>query len=275
MNRPNAQDMKVLANMMKSTIGFDLQDYKTVLVRTRLQKVALKHNMNLDEFLDYVNAKGTSLPQNVMMDIINKIVTFETYFFREDKHIKSLVDMVKELIDGGKNSVRIWSAGASFGQEPYSILMAIHSILGQYYYNKVTVVATDYSDYPLQRVKSGKYSKNEIGRCTTGWQHILNKYVVDMGDDVYKINLPDITNRLFTSQHLLVSEKDNIGLFDIIFCKNVMIYMDTETREKVLTVISKHMSHDTKLFVGMSESLHYNRAKNTVHRDEWTTYYKI
>ena len=190
------------------------------------------------------------------MDIMSIITTNETYFFRESYQLKAFSDeiipeLIKHKAARGNHSLRIWSAGCSTGEEPYTIAMLLSDIpeLAGW---KIEIIGTDISQKVLQQARRGVYAKPSF-RATE--EKDLKRFFVQQ-DDSYKVNssvreLVTFTYlNLFDTSHLSLS-----GQYDIIFCRNVIIYFNVAARNRVIESFHSALYEGGFLLLGHSESL--------------------
>lgn len=173
-----------------------------------------------------------------------------TRFFRNIPHFEALEKyVVPEIITSGKEKIRFWSAGCSTGEEPYTAAMVLNDCLPADV--DFMIFATDISEKCLKIAEEGLYGSKDIQNVP---DHLLNKYFREEGDS-YRI-VPEIRSRV-TFEHHNLKHIDTLSKtnFDIVFCRNVMIYFDTMMKENLVKSIWNLMSSDSYLFIGHSESL--------------------
>jgi chemotaxis protein methyltransferase CheR len=236
--------------------GIALGVGKEYLLETRLNTIISKLNVN--SFSELLLKAKTDLKKEIENEIIDAISTNETYFFRDKTPFQLLQHkIIPELIDKRsknraiKPTIRLWSAANSTGQEIYSIAMTLIEMgitLDKY---NVKLFGTDISDAAIAQASYGLYNKFEVGRGLD--QRRLNRYF-EKQDDHYKIKDEIRAMAQFKRMNLM---KPFIGLgkFDIILCRNVMIYFTNEDRKKIYHNISKVLEPDGYLLIGSTESL--------------------
>jgi len=191
------------------------------------------------------------------VDIINAITTNETLFFRDVSPFQGLkYKIIPELIDAKQKSatpkkIRIWSAACSTGQEPYSIAMMLSDMLPDIMQWDIHILGTDISDDVIKKASYGKYQIHEIKRGLTEEQ--IEKYFT-FKDDGYYIK-DEIRYLVNFSHRNLLEPFTNMGLFDIVLCRNVAIYFDDDTRKHLFQRISNLITPQGYLVVGSSENL--------------------
>jgi chemotaxis protein methyltransferase CheR len=225
--------------------GIFLTEKKRSLVNNRLRKRVLLHNFSsYGEYFDYVKKHRDE--EFVMM--VNVITTNVSSFFRDEKQFEYLSkEVVPEL---GKPRLKIWSAGCSTGEEPYSIALKL------IVHNpdvKFDILATDLSTRVLDFAKNGIYREEQL---KTVPKTMLSNYFKKATDDKYEIK-PTIKQNITFKQLNLIKDPYPQNL-DIIFCRNVIIYFDKETKEKLFIKFAKALNKSAYLFLGHSESLFNN-----------------
>jgi chemotaxis protein methyltransferase CheR len=192
--------------------------------------------------------------QKLMSHIAEAMATPETFFFRDKKPFDQLKDFILPQIlaqNPQKKSLRIWSAACSSGQEAYSIAMIIKEMsktIGQW---NVEIIATDFSNKILEKARKGEYTQFEVQRGLP--IQYLMKYFVQNGESWVVSH--DIKKMVDFRQSNLLSPMNNMGSFDIIFCRNVLFYFEPETKRKVLENISGTLDKEGYLILGSAESL--------------------
>jgi chemotaxis protein methyltransferase CheR len=187
-------------------------------------------------------------------EVVDAMTINETLFFRDDrpfKHFreKALPEILKSRAAG--KSLRFWSAACSTGQEPFSISMSLSEILPKPEEWHVDILATDISERTLSQARTGEYSQFEIQRGLP--IQFLIKYFNQDGN-IWRIN-EKLRKMIRFEPFNLLENMDRLGVFDIIFCRNVLIYFDDETKKKILKNIIKRMAPDAYLFLGGSETV--------------------
>ncbi|HIJ81266.1 MAG TPA: protein-glutamate O-methyltransferase CheR [Desulfuromonadales bacterium] len=213
--------------------------------------------LHLSSFHDYYHyLKFSRHKDQEMMDIMDVLTTNETYFFRESFQLKAFTDeIIPELIRvksaHGSRSLKIWSAGCSTGEEPYTIAMLVSSMPALRGWN-VEIVGTDISQKVLQHARRAVYGKSSF-RTTD--QEQQRKYF-HLQDDGYKVN--DSIRELVTISHLNLFDANRImmlGKMDLIFCRNVIIYFDQAAKKRVVESFHASLYDGGFLLLGHSESL--------------------
>jgi chemotaxis protein methyltransferase CheR len=246
------QDFDTFSRLVRSESGLAMTMDKAYLFESRLRPVAQKWNLTSIE--DLAAALRTQRNAAQIRDVTEAMTVNESFFFRDAKPFDQLRDqLLPALIAArtGTRRVRIWSAAASSGQEAYSIAMLLqesgHSANGW----MLETVGTDLSTEILERAKAGSYTSFEVQRGMPA--RFLAKYFTRSGDK-WQIAEPLRRSVRFT-RHNLLSDLSSLGMFDIVFCRNVLIYFDLATKAKVLAAIRRQMPADGYLILGAAETV--------------------
>lgn len=245
----SADEFKQFKDWIYQVAGINLSEHKHALVMGRLAP-RLRHYRvasHGEYFRLLVSGKFTDEAQ-IAVDLLT---TNETSFFREPKHFEFLRQRILPAHPASR-PMRVWSAASSSGEEPYSIAMTLAAALGE---RSWEVLASDLSSRVLERARTGHYA---IARANTISPDLLRAYClkgVGAEDGTFLID-PKIRQRVQFRQINLNDALPQLGEFDVIFLRNVMIYFDLETKRQVIGRILKHLRPDGYLFIGHSESLH-------------------
>ena len=244
-------DYDFLRKFLKERSGLDLSADKQYLVESRLMPLARKANLSGIEELVQKIKNGSS---TVASDVVEAMTTNETFFFRDKLPFDHLRDVVlPEMIQAraARKSLRIWCAAASTGQEPYSIAMTIKEMSAQLAGWRIEIIGTDISQQVLEKSKSGIYTQFEVQRGLP-ITHLV-KYFRQVGD---KWQVSDKIRQMVNfREYNLLTDLTPLGQFDVVFCRNVLIYFDQPTKGKVLDSIAKLMPADGVLYLGGAETV--------------------
>ena len=245
-----------IRKLVYEQFGINLTEQKRGLVVGRLQK--LLRNKGFSSFSDYYAHLKADPTSRSIDELINRISTNYTYFFREKAHFDFMVQTVlPELSDNLKNNnnkdIRIWSAGCSSGEEPFSLVM----MLMEYYGNEyglwdAGVLATDVSNEVLKTAVSGVYTDEQVGLLPKA---LVQKYFSRHTTGFWKVTERVKREVTFRTFNLMTSRFPFKKPFHAIFCRNVMIYFDTPTRMALVKRFYDFTSPGGYLFIGHSESL--------------------
>ncbi len=249
---------KKLKDMIYEISGIFFSDQKKYLLETRLSKRISV--LNLSNFEDYYNyLKYSPLKNTEIKELLNSITTNETSFFRDMPQLEVFVDVLKQIIQSSGNNaiknIRIWSAACSTGEEPYTVGILIKENFSSPASGiKFEIVGTDISEKVLESAKKGIYNGYTLRNAS---QAILGKYFVKTDDDEYKIKDEIKNMTTFGNVNLIDgNEVKKYGSFDIVLCRNVIIYFDAESKKKTIENIYESLKPGGYLFLGHSESLH-------------------
>jgi len=245
------EDFDFIAKMLKDRSGLIITRDKAYLLESRLVPVARKRGFKgLDDFAPTIRTSG----EDVLRDVTEAMTTNESFFFRDIKPFDQFKEMVlPQLMQtrAAKRSFRIWSAACSSGQEAYSLAMILKEEAAKIPGWKVEIVATDISHEMLDKAKAGLYSQFEVQRGLP--ISMLVKYFKKK-DETWQID-PAIRGMVTFKEYNLLHDLKSLGQFDVVFCRNVLIYFDQPTKTTVLESISKIMPDDGILYLGGAETV--------------------
>ncbi|MBN15762.1 MAG: chemotaxis protein CheR [Pelagibacterium sp.] len=235
--------------------GISLSDAKRTLVVSRLSKIVRGLSLpGFDAYIDFLEMRGR--PEDDQ-DFVNALTTNLTRFFREDRHFDHLVSHVAALIarprrmtKGGKPRLRIWSAGCSTGQEPYTIALSLLAAFPELKRWDFRILATDIDSNVVGKAARGIYPSTELNGLSAQRAALFEK--VDTGE----IRIPRAAHELVTFKLLNLIEAWPVsGPFDAIFCRNVAIYFDKPTQGVLFDRLGQVLAPDGFLYIGHSENL--------------------
>ena len=245
-------DYEFLRKLLKERSGLDLSPDKQYLVESRLAPLARK--AGLAGITDLVSKMKAGGAEPLISEVVEAMTTNETFFFRDKTPFDHLKDtMLPALLQAraARRSLRIWCAASSTGQEPYSIAMCLKEMAATVAGWKIDIVATDLSQGVLEKSKAGIFSQFEVQRGLP--IQLLVKHFTQIGD-MWQLN-PDIRSMVQHRQLNLLQDFGHLGTFDIIFCRNVLIYFDQETKAGVFERMSRLVESDGFLVLGAAESV--------------------
>jgi len=239
-----------LRKLLKERSGLDLSSDKQYLVESRLIPLARKAGLaDIAELVQKIRTGAGALTS----DVVEAMTTNETFFFRDKipfDHLRQTVLPALVQARANRRSLRIWCAAASTGQEPYSIAMCVREFAGLAGW-RVEIVATDLSQEVLEKSKAGIYSQFEVQRGLP--IQMLVRYFTQVGE-LWQLNA-DIRAMVQHRQLNLLEEFSHVGTFDVIFCRNVLIYFDQETKAGVFERLARSIEPDGVLTLGAAESV--------------------
>lgn len=245
-------DFEFICQILRERSGLVLSNDKAYLLESRLLPVARK--WKLATFDDLVRVVRTKMDEAVIKDVVEAMTTNESFFFRDTKpfdQFKALVLPAMLKNRASAKSIRIWSAACSSGQEAYSLAMILSEMSAQLAGWRIEIVGTDLSTEILGRAKEGMYSQFEVQRGLP--ITMLVKYFSQVGDR-WQINAK-IRSMVNYREFNLLHDPMTLGRFDVVFCRNVLIYFDQQTKGRVLNSVAKLMPEDGFLFLGGAETV--------------------
>lgn len=247
----NDQDFKFFEALLAKESGLVITPDKVYLLESRLLPVAQRHGVHGLEGI--VTKMRLTKDVNLQREVVEAMTTNETSFFRDNTPFQRMKEDLLPIFmkaRAGQKILRIWSAACSSGQEPYSLAMMLkeYPLLSDW---KVEIVATDLSLDILAQAKSGLYSQFEVQRGLP--IQLLVKYFTQQGDK-WQVN-PALKTMISFKPANLLTDISFLGQFDIVFCRNVLIYFDIPTKAKVLASIKGALRQDGALFLGGAETV--------------------
>ncbi len=244
-------DYEYLRKFLKDSSGLDLSADKHYLIESRLLPIARKASLpGIAELVQKL--KGGSTP--IANQVIEAMTTNETFFFRDKVPFDHFRDTVMpEILQAraARRSIRIWCAAGSTGQEPYSLAMCLKEMSAALAGWRVEILATDLSLEVMEKSKAGLYSQFEVQRGLP--IQMLVKYFKQTGE-LWQIS-PEIRAMVQHRQINLLHDFSQLGTFDIIFCRNVLIYFDQDTKVNIFRRLAKSMESDGFLALGAAETV--------------------
>ncbi len=247
----NTSDFDFLAQLLKDRSGLVVTEAKTYLLETRLRPLAKQEGL---DGLDALVAKLRRPGQHSLTElVVDAMTTNESFFFRDDKPFDHLRDKALPALHEARRDrrrLRIWCAAASTGQEPYSIAMLLREAGLTFAGWDIEIVATDISREALGRAEEGVYSQFEVQRGLP--VQFLVKYF-EREDTKWRVK-PELRNMVRFRHLNLLDPFAGLGAFDVVFCRNVLIYFDAETKAQVLDRMARAVAGDGYLYLGGAET---------------------
>jgi len=244
-------DYEFLRKLLKERSGLDLSADKQYLVESRLLPLARRSGLGgISELVQKMRSSSEALTAQV----VEAMTTNETFFFRDKIPFDNLNDTILPALiraRANRRSLRIWSAASSTGQEPYSIAMCLREYGAALSGWRIEIVATDLSQEVLEKSKAGLYSQFEVQRGLP--IQLLVKYFTQLGE-IWQISA-DIRGMVQHRQLNLLQDFSHLGKFDVIFCRNVLIYFDQETKVGIFERLARMLEPDGTLMLGAAESV--------------------
>lgn len=250
-------EFKKLSDFIYREYGIKMPPVKKVMLQSRLQKRLRELNLtNFKEYVNYVFSKEGQ--DNEVIHMIDVVSTNKTDFFREPLHFEFLTDIaVPEFVEAnnGKGTMKIWSAGCSSGEEPYTIGITMMECKERFPLLDFNIFGTDISSRILKSATEAIYKEPRIEGIPLS---IKRKYFLkskDRSSPTVRL-IPEIRRRVSFSRLNFMSNSYNVNeVFDVIFCRNVLIYFDRETQERVINKLCTKLKSNGIFILGHSESI--------------------
>ena len=247
----NSPDYEYLRKLLKERSGLDLSADKQYLIESRLLPLARKAGLSgIPELVQKLQG-GSSV---LITSVVEAMTTNETFFFRDKVPFDHFRDTIMPEVlkaRAARRSVRIWCAAGSTGQEPYSLAMTLKEMGAALTGWRVEIIATDLSQEVLEKAKAGVYSQFEVQRGLP--IQMLMKYFKQTGE-TWQIN-PELRAMIQHRQLNLLQDFSHLGTFDVIFCRNVLIYFDQETKINIFNRLARQIEPDGFLVLGAAETV--------------------
>lgn len=245
-------EFEAFCRLIKEKSGLILTPAKAYLVSSRLTPVARAEGFEtVPKLLAHLQTGGSDA---LVERCVEAMATHESFFFRDVTPFDILSkNVLPQLAKSRANSrsLRIWCAACSSGQEPYSVAMLLEEHSALFAGWRIEIVATDMSKAILKKASTGIYSDFEVGR---GLSEDRRKRWFTKEGAVWKV-APQLQRMVTFRTHNLLSGSATMGGFDVIFCRNVLIYFEVEQKRKVLEGLSRSMPEDGSLFLGSAETV--------------------
>lgn len=250
-------DFNQFREFLEDACGISLGENKQYLVSNRIRRI-LEDN-KIDNLGELVRSLRLTTNRRLREQVIDSMTTNETFWFRDTypyDHLKNV--HFPQLLSANNRSmgpVRIWSAACSSGQEPYSISIMVEEYKRQQMGilpKNVQIVATDLSTSVMEQAKSGVYDKLSVVRGLS--QERLERYFESSDNDAWRVK-PFVKERVEFRVLNLMDSYAGLGKFDMVFCRNVLIYFNADLKRQILQKIRASLKPQGILYVGSSESL--------------------
>jgi chemotaxis protein methyltransferase CheR len=261
------EEFRLFQKYVFDNMGITLADHKITLVQGRLSKRLRVLNIpSYREYYKYVINDKSGEEEDEIFDLIS---THVTEFFREKGQWDYLNENLEHILEKKRDKrIRIWSAACSTGEEPYSLAIFLHGKMPDWAQWDIKILATDLSKVVIRKAARGVYREDDVGGGQKGIKnvprHILGSYFellkTESGERAYRIIEEMKRPMTFRTFNLVYGDfKPFVEKFDIIFCRNMMIYLDPEAQRKLVSNYHRALVPGGFLFVGHSESLTQNK----------------
>ena len=251
----NDADFNGLRALVKRVTGIHLADTKRELVYGRIsRRLRVLGLRSFREYRDFVEQEGND---NELVELCNAITTNLTSFFREGHHFVYLAEKFLTPLAQDKNArrrLRLWSAGCSTGEEPYSIAMTICEALPDWTRWDIKILATDIDSDVLNRARAGIYREDRVNGMNPRRVKTFFREHREGNTRAYRVT-PELKSMITFKQLNLMHELPMRGPLDVIFCRNTVIYFDKDTQRQLFARVDRLQRPGDLLFLGHSESL--------------------
>ncbi|MGD8926825.1 MAG: protein-glutamate O-methyltransferase CheR [Thioalkalispiraceae bacterium] len=249
------KDFEYIRDLIGERTGIVLSDHKVDMVYGRLARRL--RQLSIPSFKEYLSVLEDKQDSNELIEFTNALTTNLTSFFREPHHFdflrqRGIPELLKHRPD---KKLRIWSAGCSTGEEPYTIAMTLHESIPNIKAYDVKILATDLDSNVVAKGKEGVYRHERVNGID---KSRLNKWFRKGRDNQSEmVKVSQKLQELITFKQLnLLHQWPMKGPFDVIFCRNVVIYFNKDTQRDLFSRYADYLADDGYLIVGHSESLH-------------------
>ncbi len=252
-------EFEQLSRFVFDNFGINLTEAKRGLVSGRLHSVLKKHGFS--SFSQYYDAMIDDRDGLLLSEFINRISTNFTYFYRESDHYDFLKDTVLPYFEGvlKQKDLKIWCAGCSSGEEPYTLVMVLLDYFKVKYQEwKAGVLATDISEDVLNYARQAIYPEDRLKLLPEEW---LRRYFKPLDEKEYQLKDTVKQEVHFGRLNLMNSSYPFRSKFHVIFCRNVMIYFDTQTKNDLVDRFVEMLVPGGYLFIGHSETITRNHPR--------------
>lgn len=253
------KEFKILQTLIYDTTGIVIKTNKCNFLANRLTN-RLRH-LGLKTISEYINYLSSGLwTQPELVELIDAVTTNKTEFYREIKHFHFLEQSIlPKFIQSQKIDIpfKVWSSASSTGEEPYTIAITLSEFFAKHAGFQFDILGTDISETVLRQCVTGIYQNAEVYPIPP---HLLNKYFVSKSGQ-HQVKLELLKSVSFKKLNLIQEFQRMLFGYDVIFCRNVMIYFDKETKEKIVNKMYEVLKPGGYLFIGLSESLQGLKTK--------------
>jgi chemotaxis protein methyltransferase CheR len=246
------KEFAAVSELARREFGVELGAGKEQLVAARIGKLIRRlHFTSFHDFYEHLQADHTG---QCLTQLIDSLTTNHTSFFREQAHFDFLVEHAFPECDDGTRPMRIWSAACSTGEEPYTIALFTQEYFGSRERCAPTILASDISTHALETARKGTYPAQRLDQAFAPWlrKHLLRGE--GRAEGWYRMR-PEIMKMVEFRRINLIEPLPKLGQFDVIFCRNVMIYFSHATQAQLVNRLAACLNPGGYLFVGHSETL--------------------
>ncbi len=242
------KDFDAVSRFAHKHFGLALSSNKKPLVSSRLARRLRK--LNVTDFGAYLKGLEDKTGESERSELLSLLTTNVTQFFREPHHFETLREetlppLIEKARKGGR--VRLWSAGCSNGQEPYTIASVVHSLCPEANRLNIKILGTDIDPVVVRTAKAAQYAPDELSQIPSQYKKMVGKDGASIASEVRSLVSFGVLN--------LIEPFPFPGKMDAIFCRNVAIYFDTPTQQKVWSAFQQKLNPGGYLFIGHSERM--------------------
>lgn len=246
------QEFQAIRHLVHRTAGISLTNTKQAFVQSRLRTRLIAIGVN--SYADYVTYVTQEKNGAELHAMVEALTTHHTRFFRESDHLDLLAKHLSTLPVNRTRNLRLWSAACSTGEEPYSIAMIVAKCLPQRTVARARILATDISTKSLVTARAGVYGSSDLSHVPEGFR--TRYFAPDSPPHESRYRICDSLRTIVRFARLnLMHPWPMQGPFEVVFCRNVMIYFDASTRLELASRITQFLHPQGLLFIGNAESL--------------------
>jgi len=249
-------EFDLISKLVYQRFGISLNSNKRTLIVERLQR--LVRSGSFSSFKDYYDYVVADCSGHALLGLVDKISTNHTFFFREQEHFKFLRSevlpkLMEEKLSQGIRDFRFWSAGCSSGEEAYTLAITLKDYFGSDIGKwRIGILATDIAVSALEKAQAGVYSENQLNNVP---DDLKRRFFSPVDSGLWSVT-PEIKKMvMFRRLNLMNPTYPFRNRFDVVFCRNVMIYFDEPTRQNLVGKYHRYIVPNGYLFIGHSESL--------------------
>ncbi len=249
------REFRLISELIYKKFGVNLTEKKKALVRGRLN--TLVKSLGFDNFSDYYGSVVNDPTGGSLLSLIDRISTNHSYFFREGDHFdfltkRALTEICESLKARGTRNLRVWCAGCAAGEEPYTVAMVLKEFFAlEHFQWEIGILATDISTSALEQAVAGIYPAHRLTKVPQKYR----KYFRKVDEENYRIADSIKQMVLFKRLNFMRDAYPFSRKFHVIFCRNVMIYFDQQTKKSLVAKFYRYTDEGGYLFIGHSESL--------------------
>ncbi len=250
------KEFATLRDFVLSNYGIDLSK-KRILIQGRLSTMLQQKGFN--NYMDYISFVQADKSGNEINTLLNKLTTNLTYFMREKEHFNFVRDVLLPEFDASKKrEIRVWSAGCSSGEEPYTLAMTLMDYYAQKPTKpKISILASDISQNVLGKAQQAVYELEGLKDLPQGW---ISKYFDKINDNEYRVKQEVRSKVTFRTVNLMDTVRFSAP-FEILFCRNVMIYFDKDKKRELVNRFYEWTAPGYYFFISHSENIERNATK--------------